>query len=337
MNYNLIQQLANQLSSNPLEEERICQLRPIEGLMDYYKQPFLGFSDPRNQKEYVVKWKDEKDRIKQLKKINKLIKEYNIEAKQNKKEFNKLIPPDGKVYSASELGFQKPTISIKEHPLWAFRCILTLAEDKQSKLRLLKSNSNNYIDDERLYNLYLEMDKTDFVEYINKEIFYHIQGEVRKAKDLDAWDSDNMWYEPNKRFVKWFQIKSIDPHSRVLKKEHTNNALWAIADDMRARKEDGEFDTYRDAYLWAEKNMRKKGTHITAIKLEKAYHKAKSEGKVGINKVSIPIMITNQMRIALSMLGYTKDEMKHLTPKECWKIINKGVPKKPSRERGRNQ
>ena len=53
--------------------------------------------------------------------------------------------------------------------------------------------------------------------------------------------------------------------------------------------------------------------------------------------VSIPIMITNKMRMKLLTLGYTRDEMKHLTPIECHDIINKGVPKKPSRERGRNQ
>jgi len=52
---------------------------------------------------------------------------------------------------------------------------------------------------------------------------------------------------------------------------------------------------------------------------------------------SIPIMITNQMRFQLSALGYSKDEMKNLTPKECWKIINKGVPKNPSVDRSRNQ
>ena len=85
MNYNLILQFADQLSNSPVEEEKICELRPIEGLMDYYRQPFLGFSDPRNQKEHVVKWKDEKDRVNQLKKINKLIREYNIEVEQNKK------------------------------------------------------------------------------------------------------------------------------------------------------------------------------------------------------------------------------------------------------------
>ena len=43
------------------------------------------------------------------------------------------------------------------------------------------------------------------------------------------------------------------------------------------------------------------------------------------------------MRFDLSTLGYTKDEIKYLTPGECWKIINKAIPKKPSRERGRNQ
>ena len=70
MNYNIVIQLADKLSNSPLEEERICELQPIEGLMDYYQQPFLGFSDPRNQKEYVVKWKDEKDRINDITKMN---------------------------------------------------------------------------------------------------------------------------------------------------------------------------------------------------------------------------------------------------------------------------
>ena len=38
----------------------------------------------------------------------------------------------------------------------------------------------------------------------------------------------------------------------------TNDALWAIADDMRERKEEGEFETYMDAYRWAAKNISKK-------------------------------------------------------------------------------
>ena len=48
-------------------------------------------------------------------------------------------------------------------------------------------------------------------------------------------------------------------------------------------------------------------------------------------------MITNQMRMELFTLGWSRDEIKYLTPKECWKIIGVGVPKKPSRDRARSQ
>ena len=116
------------------------------------------------------------------------------------------------------------------------------------------------------------------------------------------------------------------------------DTLWSIAIKMRFRKERGEFKTYRDAYRWATRNISSsKVQSLTVQKLERAYHKAKSKGKVGMKKVSIPIMITNQMRMDLLTLGWSRDEMKHLTPKECWKIIDNGVPKKPSRERSRNQ
>ena len=116
------------------------------------------------------------------------------------------------------------------------------------------------------------------------------------------------------------------------------DTLWAIADKMHFRKEQGEFKTYRDAYRWAAINIPSaKVQPLTFQKLEKAYHKAKSEGKVGIKKISIPIMITNQMRMELLTLGWSRDEIKYLTPKECWKIIGVGVPKKPSWDRARSQ
>jgi len=140
--------------------------------------------------------------------------------------------------------------------------------------------------------------------------------------------------------LEWFNKHNNYIEEDSSDKEKSNDALWAIADDMRARKEEGEFETYREAYRWAEKNISKKGLNITAHRLERAYHKAKSEGKVGeekASKVSIPLMITTKMRMDLLTLGWSKDEMKHLTPKQCWEIIDKGVPKKPSRERGRNQ
>tara|TARA_B100001250_G_C19194181_1_gene526522 strand:- start:107 stop:457 length:351 start_codon:yes stop_codon:yes gene_type:complete len=63
-------------------------------------------------------------------------------------------------------------------------------------------------------------------------------------------------------------------------KEKTTDALWAIADDMRKEKEDGKFPTYRKAYEWASENLSKDDVLITPQNLERAWHKAKSEGKV---------------------------------------------------------
>ena len=63
------------------------------------------------------------------------------------------------------------------------------------------------------------------------------------------------------------------------------HALWRIANKMRFRKEQGEFKTYRDAYKWAVKNITSsKVQPIKVQKPEKAYHKAKSKGKIGIKK-----------------------------------------------------
>jgi len=80
--------------------------------------------------------------------------------------------------------------------------------------------------------------------------------------------------------LEWFNIHDEILTEDVSDKEITNDALWAIADDLRARKDDGEFETYMDAYKWGEENIKKNGIVISAKKLERAYHKAKSEGRV---------------------------------------------------------
>lgn len=276
----IIKQLTEQISNSPLEEERITELRPIDFVMDYYRSPLLAFDDPRDNKKHILEWSSEKERVKELKRINKIIQQYNNEADANREEFFSKLPIDGKVHTPSDVGTEKPTIPISAHPLWPVACVQKLSRDKNSNSIQLRDSSALYIDEQKFYQTFLEISNDEFVEYLNKEIFKYIQIEIRKAKDLEAWDSDNIWYKPNKRFVKWFQIKNIDPNSSVLKKDYTNNAMWAIADDMRARKDAGEFETYMDAYRWAEKNLAKKGIIITSKKLERAYHKARSEGLV---------------------------------------------------------
>ena len=51
--------------------------------------------------------------------------------------------------------------------------------------------------------------------------------------------------------------------------------------------------------------------------------------KINKNVVSIPLMMTNKMRWELNHLGYSKDDIKHMTPKEGWDLINQDISKKP--------
>ena len=57
--HSIIKQLTKQLSTSPLEEERITELRPIDFVMDYYRSPLLGFDDPRDNKKHILKWSSE--------------------------------------------------------------------------------------------------------------------------------------------------------------------------------------------------------------------------------------------------------------------------------------
>ena len=100
-------------------------------------------------------------------------------------------------------------------------------------------------------------------------------------------------YENQKAYEEGFFDGAMDEELKELKNQTeaiiskkknkdkilTNDSLWAIADDMRARKEEGEFDTYREAYQWACDNNYKKNVKLTVKNLERAYYKYVSEGR----------------------------------------------------------
>ena len=76
-------------------------------------------------------------------------------------------------------------------------------------------------------------------------------------------------------------LKSLENDRKKLTTHyHSDDALWAIADDLRARVDDGKFKSYREAYRWAEKNILHKGKYVAWHKYERAFYKARSEGKV---------------------------------------------------------
>ena len=82
--------------------------------------------------------------------------------------------------------------------------------------------------------------------------------------------------------------------------------------------------------------LSKKIQNLGFKRLERAYHKHHTSKDIKLKKVSIPIMITNKMRMELSTLGWSREEMKSLRPKCAWQIIKKGVPKKPPIDRAKN-
>ena len=274
----IVKQIAEQLKGRlSIDEEKgYSKLYPFDTSITGHLNPVKIFTDPRDKKEYILDYSNEDERLSQLKKINKIISSYNGEVMKNHGEYLKKHPLDGKVHSATEVGFDKPLHLLPELPLWGFA---VLGKNEIKDYDRIKPIS---IDDRKLYKIRIDINNdSEFIAHLNRLIFKHIQIKRKESEKMGTWDSNNIWYKPNQRFHKWFQLHDIDPEDDVINKAGTTNALWAIADDMRARKDDGEFDTYMDAYRWAEKNIDKKGTVITATKLEKAYSKAKSEGKVG--------------------------------------------------------
>ena len=145
---------------------------------------------------------------------------------------------------------------------------------------------------EELYPFYLELTQKEFTMRFNRTLFDHISSKLKKSRDRNVADEDNIWLQPNTAFVNWFDEHGIEIDSieslmvednislQSGEKEDQTDSLWSLADDLRYRKDDGKFTTYREAYRWGELHWTHNGNPIPAFKFERAYHKAKSEGKV---------------------------------------------------------
>ena len=206
--YAIVKQIAEQLKGRLSihEGKGHSNLYPFSVSVDRHENPVKIFTDPRDKKEYILDYKTEKDRLSQLKKLNKIISSYNDEAIRNNKDYLKMIPPDGKVHSATEVGFDKPLNTISEIPLWGF-CVL--GKTKKDKI---------FIDDKKLYELRIKL-KNDyqFIAHLNRLLFKYIQIKRVESEKMGTWDSKNIWYKPNQRFHKWFQINNVSVEDGVQK------------------------------------------------------------------------------------------------------------------------
>tara|TARA_B100001093_G_scaffold491146_1_gene530937 strand:+ start:405 stop:782 length:378 start_codon:yes stop_codon:yes gene_type:complete len=118
------------------------------------------------------------------------------------------------------------------------------------------------------------------------------------------------------------------------------SSILKIAKEFREKKEDGLYSTYIDAYKAAVTSSKIEG--LSVKKLEGAYYQSKRKDKITKNQnsksVSIPIMITQEMRMRLKGLKYHMSDIRNLTPQQANDIIrNQIINKNISINHARNQ
>ena len=105
---------------------------------------------------------------------------------------------------------------------FVFHCQFNLSDDQNTISSQIRDLNLITIEDEELYKVLAEIGKVDFTEYLNKEIFNYIQSKYQIANKKGAWDKTNMWFEPNIKFLEWFDLKAIDlSKSAPLEKQPT--------------------------------------------------------------------------------------------------------------------
>lgn len=122
--------------------------------------------------------------------------------------------------------------------------------------------------------------------------------------------------------------------------KNLKSSILKIAKEFREKKEDGFYNTYIDAYKAAVTSSKIDG--LSVKKLERAYYQSKRKDKITKNQnsksVSIPIMITQEMRMRLKGLKYHMSDIRNLTPQEANDIIrNQIINKNISINHARNQ
>ena len=116
-----------------------------------------------------------------------------------------------------------------------------------------------------------------------------------------------------------------------------NQSLAKIVEKCRIDKKNGFYKSYRAAYKAAVDSSLK--NEFSVNQLENAYHNSK-RSKIDKSKkiISIPIMITQEMRLRLKSLKYSTEEIRHLTPKRANEIIqNQLINKDRSLNHGLNK
>ena len=216
--------------------------------------------------------------------MNKDLIIYNIIKQLTKVSIDKMIRKE-------DVRLLTPIVQVSEGPTAKYEPEGTFLVGKKTPKgeKLIFEDLMTSIASKELYPLYMKLPKEEFISRFNKMIHNYIVNQFNYAEENNVPDKDNLWFKPNMEFINWFQKQGLDISkieslidNTLSGKQDLNATLYVIADDMRDRCGQGkEFASYRDGYKWAEENYTYDGgKEIKANRLESAYHKAKSEGKL---------------------------------------------------------
>ncbi len=221
--YDVICQLVDEPNS-PFRETNIGNLLPINSVYkDYPRHQGKSIFKIDFPKEYGKSFEieinvdDNGERVNGFEKYNIAVRKYNnwVTEKNeiHNKEVSSKLPPDGKVYEAKrELGVKaKHYFEHGEINPWEFILAKPLKDMRGNRVQpVMKS-----IKQKELYLLKEQLSEIKFAKQFNKTIFDYIQKKVKAAKETNSWDSDNIWYQPNKEFAHWFDINGYN-HNDIL-------------------------------------------------------------------------------------------------------------------------
>ena len=101
--------------------------------------------------------------------------------------------------------------------------------------------------------------------------------------------------------------------------KNAKSSILKIAKEFREKKDNGIYSTYKDAYKAAVISSKIHG--LTVKKLERVYYSSKRKIKIIKNQnsksVSIPIMITQEMRKRLKGLKYRQSDIRYFTAQKA--------------------
>jgi len=222
----LILTLSDQLSDSPLQAERIKALLPINSIYDYYKVSFPRFKDQQTGKIHSIKWETEEDRLKEIDRINALIKTHNNRENKRYAELTKGLSDD-EIFEISGIPgnedlFEEPNI-INPIPLWSISCSPIMIRSAPDEALHYDNINLLVIDDEELYKkIYCDIKDIDqSIVFLNQLIFDYIEQQVRKTKNNETWNEQSMWFNPYRIFFEWFQLNSIQKN----KEHHLNKTI----------------------------------------------------------------------------------------------------------------